>query len=167
MLYDKVHGEVTLQYKDYRNRKDATTAAPMATKQLSPLVAIDQMMSHCLPLYFQKCRYYGIHASATYKKHEESMPKQIKNNRTTVRTVFQLIQATLQLEVIACENCKHIAFSITGVPADKNWKNEWLVIPKNRGSPKRSSNMAKNNYAVTHGNLFSMPETKKKQPNRP
>ncbi|NND05252.1 MAG: hypothetical protein HKN87_02640 [Saprospiraceae bacterium] len=64
--YDKIHQQVTLSYKDYRKRSSPTDKVPMATKQLSPLVAIDQIMAHCLPLYFQKCRYYGLHASATY-----------------------------------------------------------------------------------------------------
>ena len=67
--------EVQIIYNDYRNQKKGE-AAPKAVKKINPLVAIDQMMQHVLTPYFQKNRYYGLHASSTYKKLQASLPDQ-------------------------------------------------------------------------------------------
>ena len=45
----------------------------------APDWAIHQMLQHCLPAYFQKCRYYGLHGNACYKKYDEAVPERIKN----------------------------------------------------------------------------------------
>ena len=89
-LYDQKHQLVTLSFKDYRNKNKENGSIPEGKKTLIPLMAIGQILQHALPPYFQKCRYYGLHASACYKKYENSLPKDIKNNNHTVRTVFQI-----------------------------------------------------------------------------
>ena len=86
--YDAVHRLVTLFYKDYKNQKDHNSPPPIASKYLHPLTTINQIMAHCLPLYFQKCRYYGIHASAAKKKYEDSIPKDLQKIGSTVRYCF-------------------------------------------------------------------------------
>ena len=133
--YDKVHKQVTLSYKDYRNRTDVNVKIPMATKNLNPLVAIDQIMAHCLPPYFQKCRYYGLHASATFRKVSEDLPTSIKNNTYTVRSIFQILKAMLGLEALVCDKCQSTEFDKGLIMPNRFWKYSWLKIPHNRGSP--------------------------------
>jgi len=157
--YDQVHQQVTLSYKDYRNKKPGQTKAPTATKTLAPLLAIDQIMAHCLPPYFQKCRYYGLHASATYSKCHKNLPKTIQNNKLTVRTVFQIITAMLGLEVLNCDNCNGTVFHTSPVAADSSWKYNWLQIHQNRGSPKNRSHMATLASTAPHSSGFAMPQT--------
>ena len=77
-------------YNDYRNQKKGE-AAPKATKKIGPLVAIDQMMQHVFTPHFQKNRYYGLHASSTYKKLQESLPEKLKRQGRTIRTAFEIL----------------------------------------------------------------------------
>src|SRR5680860_1418111 len=83
---------------------------PKAQKNLQPLLAIHHILQHVLPPYFQKCRYYGLHASATYKKHQSSIPAHLKRNQQSIRTLFQILKAMLGVEQIQCESCKAITF---------------------------------------------------------
>jgi len=135
--YDQTHQIVTLSFKDYKNAEPSTGIAPHSTKTLIPLLAINQILQHALPPYFQKCRYYGIHASATFKKHQSSIPKNIKNNSDTVRTIFQIIHQMLGLDTIKCTRCKHDQFEITFVKPNRKWIIPYLnsTPPQNRGSP--------------------------------
>lgn len=137
--YDNVHKKVTLAFKDYRNKNRKTGEVPLNTKILEPLLAINQMMQHCLPPYFQKSRYYGLHASSTIKKNKDKLPAQIKNNDQSIRTVFQIIKAMLGLEALACENCGQQEFKETILRPDKDWIKQYISIPNYniRGSPNR------------------------------
>ena len=104
--YDVEQKEVQLQYKDYKKKDSSTGAVPMGIKKMKPLVAIDQIMQHCLPAYFQKCRYYGLHSSRCKRKYEDHIPEAIKNNDQTIRTLFQILHHLLGLDKIACGKCK-------------------------------------------------------------
>jgi len=158
--YDKVHKQVTLSFKDYRNKKDTDVTVPMASKHLQPLVAIDQIMAHCLPPYFQKCRYYGLHASATFRKVYKNLPAAIKNTITSVRTVFQIITAMLGLEILACDICKCKVFHKSIIPANRSWKYNWLQIPNSRGSPLKYSHTTLTLSTANNGHatLLSIPQ---------
>jgi hypothetical protein len=79
--------KVGILYNNYR-AQEANQAAPKAIKVLSPLAAIDQILQHVLPPRFQKARYYGIHAPATYKVIKDQIPAVIKRNGHTIRTLF-------------------------------------------------------------------------------
>ena len=98
----KENKEVLIQYNDYKNQKSGEVA-PKAIKHLEPLVAIDQILVHVLPSYFQKSRNYGIHNASNKTKHlaQES----IKNNSYTIRTVFQIVSHLLGLMKIECKIC--------------------------------------------------------------
>lgn len=126
--YDKVHDRVTLTHKDYRNHKDKTKPAPMTAKHMDPLVAIHQILQHCLPKYFQKCRYYGLHASASFKKHREKIPKMIKNEGQTIRSVMQLIRIMLGLKVLGCSKCGKEEFEEAIIPKQRNWIHQWVSV---------------------------------------
>ena len=61
-----------------------------------PLVAIDKMLQHVLEQYFQKNRYYGLHASSTYKKVKDDLPEKLKRVGRTIKTVFEILHALLK-----------------------------------------------------------------------
>ena len=95
---------VRIIYKDYRNQKP-NKAAPKATKNLDPLIAINQIIQHLVPAYFQKTRYYGLHSSATYNAIKTMIPLSIIRNPTSVRTIFQILHHLLGLDFLKCEKC--------------------------------------------------------------
>ncbi len=146
LKYDPDTQQVTLSFKDYRKAEKGNPKVPISQKKLKPLVAIDQIMRHCLPSYFQKCRYCGLHASATLKKYHHKLPAKIKNNGQTVRTIFQIIKALLGVEEVACEHCQSTHFDIDTISPDNQYIRHWIQMPPNiRGSPANTK----------HGKLFS------------
>lgn len=141
--YNSVHQKVTLQFKDYRS-KTADGHTPVASKSMQPLVAIHQILQHCLPRYFQKCRYLGLHANACQKKYCTLIPKKIQNNTTTIRSVFQLIHAMIGLDPGHCTHCHHDQIDVSPIVAQHDWIHTWLDIHQQpRGSPKSISYRAK------------------------
>ena len=119
--------EVQIIYNDYRNQKKGE-AAPKAVKKINPLVAIDQMMQHVLTPYFQKNRYYGLHASSTYKKLQASLPEKLKRQGRTIRTVFEILNHLLGKPAYECERCGSINYEIKEVRPDKKWKFNYLTL---------------------------------------
>ena len=93
----------------------------MGIKKLQPLVALHHILQHCLPAYFQKCRYYGLHANACNKRITATIPDRIKNNKNTVRTIFQILKTLLGVEKISCDQCGHEYLDEQIVTADTKW----------------------------------------------
>lgn len=138
--YDEVNQKVTLSCKDYKKQKSPEVPPPMTTVNISPLVAIAKIMQHCLPRYFQKSRYVGLHSNSRSKSIKEQLPQTIKNNGQTVRTVMQIMRAMLGLEATQCSVCQNDQFTLSGIPRDTDWLHTWLQIPDHtRGSPKKGS----------------------------
>jgi len=133
--YESLEKKVYLQYKDYRNQ-EIGKPAPIGLKELKPLVAINQILQHCLPKYFQKCRYLGLHANACKKKYEHIIPKEIKNNGATIKTLFQILHQLLGLHPNLCEGCGHDQMAVKIIKPNTSWIYTWLPVahPK-RGSP--------------------------------
>ena len=119
--------EVQIIYNDYRNQKKGE-AAPKKMKPMLPLVAIDQIMQHVLDPYFQKNRYYGLHASSTYKKIKDDLPEKLKRVGRTIRTVFEILHALLGMPAYECERCGSIHYEIKEVRPDKKWKFNYLTL---------------------------------------
>ncbi|MBK7633147.1 MAG: hypothetical protein IPJ13_01845 [Saprospiraceae bacterium] len=69
---------------------------------MEPLVAIDQILQHVLPPYFQKSRRYGIHHSSS--KLKATITDTIKRNGQTIRTVLEIITELMKLQPYKCEN---------------------------------------------------------------
>ena len=112
--------EVRLVYNDYRNQKEGEPA-PKAEKGLMPLVFIHQYMQHVPPPYFQKVRYYGIHSSASQGKVRKRLPKLIRKNGQTIRTVFEIVTEVMKLPTLKCDRCGHMEFSIELIKPDKEY----------------------------------------------
>lgn len=157
-LYDQKHKTVTLQFKDYRHRDKNTGEIPKGIRQLNPLAAMHQIIQHCLPAYFQKCRYYGLHASACYKKYKNSIPPRIRNNNQSVRTIFQIIKAMLGLEASKCTTCGAEQFSQEDIKPDRRWIYQCITLHiRNKGSP-NDTTYHRNTEFSPRGKAPAMPQ---------
>src|SRR5680860_282084 len=70
---------------------------------------------------------YGLHASATYKKYQASIPVHLKRNLQTVRTLFQIINTMLGVEKVQCERCDSTSFDKIIVPPDHAWASKQIA----------------------------------------
>lgn len=132
--YDQTDEQVRITFNDYKNQKE-DQAAPKKQLTLQPLIAIDQILKHVLPPYFQKCRYYGLHAPATAKKLKKHLEKAVSNNGKTIRTLMQIIKALSGIPGFPCEECGGLVWTEEIIRADKEWISNYLVIPNQRGDP--------------------------------
>ena len=116
--YIKDSQKVILLHNDYKNQQ-AGQVAPKAYKIMEPLVAIDQILQHVLPPYFQKSRRYGIHNSSSRLK--ESIPNAVKRNSQTIRTVFEIITELMKHNPYKCERCHSDNHQTEDIKPDKTW----------------------------------------------
>ena len=140
--------EVHLIYNDYKNQQSGSPA-PKASKTMHPLVAIQQILQHTLPLYFNKCRHYGIHQYTT--KQRKNISSQLINHGAIIRTVFEILRQLLKLDVFVCHHCGSIDFDKEAIPEDPDYLYTYL---QNKAPPNintlhtgRSSNPALNSIA--------------------
>lgn len=131
----KIKSKVCITYKDYRQQINGQPA-PLASKNIEPLVAINQFLMHVLPPYFQKARYYGIHAPPTFKRLKKKIPQKLIRNNRTIRVVFIVINTLLGLTPYSCEICEGQEFVFGVLKPDINWTFQFITIPSYRGPPK-------------------------------
>lgn len=124
--YDKAGKNVRIEYNDYR-RQQSGKAAPKAYRDLSPLLAIHQLLQHQLPAYFQRVRHYGLHASATYHKYQDQLPDELKGNGQTVRRIIQILKALLAKEPYKCEHCGGVNFTVVAVLPDRQYLTQQIL----------------------------------------
>lgn len=132
--YDAQLSKVAIKFKDYRQQK-AGQPAPYAYKYLHPLDAIHEILKHKLPPYFQRCRYYGLHATATQAKVAQHIPAYLKRNGDTIKLLFSLLKAKLGMAEInqhVCSNCNYTELLQQVVSADSLWP--YLNIPNYRNN---------------------------------
>lgn len=127
--------EVQIMYKDYRNQQESEPA-PLGVKKMDPLVAIDQFLLHLLPAYFQKSRYYGLHASATMKKYKDQIDKKLQKNGDSIRHLFSLLRALIKAAPYSCDKCQSCDYEIKKIKKDVNWIYYFITLPNLRGPPK-------------------------------
>ena len=125
---------VQIIYNNYRDQQ-VGQPAPKAEKIWSPLVAIDRMLQHVLPPYFQKARYYGIHAPATYKAIKDLIPVYLKRNKNTIRTLFQILHHLLQIKPYQCDVCQSPSYITIDLAPDKTWITNLINLPGNKAPP--------------------------------
>ena len=134
LRYQQQENEVQIIYNDYKKQEQGK-AAPKATKSLHPLDAIHQMVSHVLPPHFQKARYYGLHASATYNRIKDQLPDKLKRNGYTIRTVFQILFDLLKIAPYQCEVCRSGDYRMIEIRPDEQYKFQFLSLPQGRSPP--------------------------------
>ena len=132
---EKINDVVKISYKDYR-KQVKKEAAPYSIKPIHPLVAINQFLTHVLPPYFQKARYYGIHSTVTYKRIKDKIPSKLIRNTNTIRIICTIIKHLAGLKPYACERCESQEFEIKSLKADADWIFEFITLPLYRGPPK-------------------------------
>ena len=110
--YLKELQEVHIQYNDYKNQV-ALQIAPKLIKVLHPQDAIQQILQHNIPAYFQKSRSYGLHNSSSLLK--QHIPITIKRNGQTIRTIMEIITQLMKLEKLKCTSCGGSKFTISSI----------------------------------------------------
>jgi Putative transposase len=116
--YLKDTNQVVLVYNDYKKQLTGQPA-PKAFKTMSPLLAINQILQHVLPPYFQKSRRYGLHNSSSNVR--KNIPDAVKRNPCTIRTVFEIITTLLQIKPYHCEVCGSINYELDNLLPDQTW----------------------------------------------
>ena len=139
--YIKDSEKVILLHNDYKNQQSGQVA-PKVYKIMEPLVAIDQILQHVLPPYFQKSRRYGIHHSSS--KLKATITDTIKRNGQTIRTVLEIITELMKLQPYKCEKCGSDNHYIEEIKPDKTWVGTYILLPIPRAPPlPKASNLLK------------------------
>ena len=135
----KINDHVNITYKDYRKKRN-DQAAPMALKTINPLVAINQFLSHVLPPYFQKSRYYGLHSSSTFNSIKNKLPEKLKRNTQSISLLFSILNHMNGISQHVCEYCQHTKFTILPLAADQKWIFQFVTLPSYRAPPRKKKN---------------------------
>ena len=105
LSYDATTQTVELTYKDYQ-RQVPGTAAPEATRQLPPLLAMANFLQHVLPAHFHRTRSYGLHAANTRKRLGGLLENYVRQTPDTVLVVLRLLKEMLRRQLRdACDRC--------------------------------------------------------------
>jgi hypothetical protein len=134
LKYLESEKQVQIVYSDYRNQQK-DQAAPKSIKELSPLVAIHQIIQHLLPPYFQKSRHYGLHSTAIFSMVKGDIPQLLRNVGQTIRTVFQILKDLLKLNPLVCEKCHQPNLIRIPIMSDRDYIKLILTVPKGRPPP--------------------------------
>lgn len=94
--YDKDKRTVSYEYSSHETHK-------METETVGVLEFIGRMVQQILPSGFQRVRYYGLQATASFKKSEELINKAMETQS------FE--DTTRELNVFVADNCKQKTFS--------------------------------------------------------
>ena len=132
--------KVNITYKQYSKQKQ-NEAAPLAIKTIEPLTAIHQFLQHILPPYFQKSRYYGLHASATFKKYADTIDKKLLKNKNSISNLFSILNQITKILSYSCSKCQSIEFEIKDTPKDKDWIFNFITLPNFRAPPKNQQHI--------------------------
>jgi len=133
LSYDSKGKNVKIKYNDYSNQKKGE-AAPKKYRHLNPLIAMQMILQHQVPRYFQRVRHYGLHSTVTYKKIKDQLPNHLKRNGHTVRTVIQILKSMLKQIPYCCTNCGGFEFEKEPIAVDQNYIGQYITLKK-RGPP--------------------------------
>ncbi len=135
LRYIEDQKEVQIIYNNYKAQK-SNEAAPKSIRPLSPLTAMDMILQHVLPRYFQKARYYGLHSAITFKRIKGNVPSTLLRNGQTIRTLFQILNELLKLKPYVCELCGSEDYIKLDLAPDTGWLQRCRIIRlKNRAPP--------------------------------
>ncbi len=137
LSYDSKGKNVEIKYNDY-NRQEKGQAAPKGYKNLKPMVAMQMILQHQVPRYFQRVRHFGLHAGSIYKKIKNQLPDHLKRNGKTVRTVIQILKELLKQGPHCCQQCGGIEFEKSSIENDTNYLRLMIGIKK-RGPPSQKA----------------------------
>lgn len=132
LSYLKSQQAVTILYNDYAQQKEGQPA-PKSIKYLQPIEAINQILQHVLPPYFQKSRRYGLHHHSCNLK--STIPTALKNNNQTIRTIFQILNHLLQSNPFECEKCQSKNFFIQEIDNPEKYNLAIIFIDSLKSPP--------------------------------
>jgi len=138
LQYIKKSSTVSLIYNDYKNQKEGQPA-PKKYKIMDPMEAINQILQHVLPPYFQKSRRYGLHHSAS--KIKAKVDDALKRNGHVVRTVFEIITHLSQLTPYECEKCGSQNYTVEPIEPDKEYIKTSIKTPSPQRPPPYNPNI--------------------------
>lgn len=150
LSYDKEGKNVRIQYNDYRNQQQGK-AAPKQYRHLTPLVAIEQILQHVLPLYFQKVRHYGLHSGATYNRIKDQIPGKLIKNGKTVRTIIQILRSILGQQPYHCTHCGLSEYSTFILEPKTEYIKAFLLMTQGRSPPDTLIGSVDENCLSTEG----------------
>lgn len=133
LTYDSRGKNVKIKYNDYRNQKKGQPA-PKKYRSLDPLLAMQMILQHQVPRYFQRVRHYGLHFGATYKKIKDELPAHLRRNGQTVRTIIQILNALLKQTPYCCTKCGGFDFEEELIAEDPSYVRQFISLKK-RGPP--------------------------------
>lgn len=151
--------EVHIQYNDYKNQQ-ALQAAPKLIKVLNPLDAIEQILQHNIPAYFQKSRSYGLHNKCNLV--QQQIPISIQRNGQTIRTILEIITQLLKLEKLKCTKCGCTEFHISDFKPIRYFYNNILLGVSISSPPHFNMTYYPNNSNVNYiySNIAMIPNQK-------
>jgi hypothetical protein len=76
--------------------------------------------------YFYRSRHYGLHAWNTYERLASVLPRDVKQEGATVRTIIGILTLMLKEEPYRCPHCHSDRLEIVAVLADRNYVWNWL-----------------------------------------
>jgi len=136
--YDSAQGTVEITYKDYYNQVKGK-AAPYLAKKLNPLLAIDQIMQHKLPVGLHRVRYYGLHHNALERKVKSKIKQSLLRSKDSVQILFELLtkmlNQTSKSSKRLCPNCGYDKFDKEKIAGDSNWIYKNIVDYSSSPSP--------------------------------
>jgi hypothetical protein len=134
--YDAQAGTVRLEYKDYRQQKQGEPA-PLAYRNLDPLIAMQMILQHLLPPYFHRSRAYGLHHPGTRKRLSSSLQNWVRQSPGLIVVMIRLLKAVLAQTMYSCEGCGICApLSKALVLPDRTYKESFLR-PVHRPPPNK------------------------------
>jgi hypothetical protein len=139
LSYDAGGKNVQIEYNNYR-KQEKGKAAPKDYKQLPPLMAMQMILQHQVPRYFQRVRHYGLHSGVTYKKIKDDLPEDLKRNGKTVRTVIQILKSMLKQAPNCCTKCGGFDFEEEQIAGDPAYIKQFIELKK-RGPPVQGQGM--------------------------
>ena len=90
--------------------------------------------STSMPPYFQRVRYYGLHAGITYEKIKDQLPDDLKRNGQTVRKIIEILRTLLAKDPYQCPACGGTELEETMINQDSDYL-DLLISLKKRGPP--------------------------------
>ncbi len=134
LKYIEDQKEVQIIYNNYKAQK-SNEAAPKSLHTLDPLTAMDMILQHVLPRYFQKARYYGLHSAITFKRIKGNIPSMLIRNGQTIRTLFQILTELLKLKPYVCEVCGSTDYIKLELAPDTGWLQRCRIIRLTNKAP--------------------------------
>lgn len=130
LVYDAKNQTVRLEYKDYRCQQPGHPA-PVAYRELDPLLAMRMILQHLLPANFHRTRQYGLHHAATRKRLRAGLQNWVRQSVDWVTVLIRILKVMLRQPLRGCEQCGVVAeVHRERVRPDRRFKRTFLRLAR-------------------------------------